>query len=274
MEVIEAVDGTLGLEIVTFPIDGPWVLLLLFEIADAVDVRRPESENAVLNVVDASLIVDMDDVGQDAPPPARGGRKVVDPPLSLRAVGVLERTDVTDDLGLVVVLITEGVLDPSGVPVGVRGVTFVISVLGSEFILVGVVGSMLPVTVERAVDAMEAELGVNFESGRGPEGTSGLFDSCVGVTLGLKLGLMLRVVPRISDLTDSAADTNPVFKLKFGSLSFCEGVTLLFIVFLLSTLARNKTESASGSTLLSVAPAGPVRREGVVVMVVVAGRAL
>jgi len=52
-------------------------------------------------------------------------------------------------------------------------------------------------------------------------------------------------------------------------------VTLLFIVFLLlSTLARNDTESASGSTLQSVAPAGPVRREGVIVVVfVVAGRA-
>lgn len=236
-------------------------------MVDAVDVRRPESENAVLNVVDASLIVDMDDVGRDAPPPAWGGRKVVDPPLSLRAVGVLERTDVTDDLGLVVVLITEGVLGPPGVPVGVRGVTFVISVLGSGFVLVGVVGSLLPVTVERAVDAMEAELGVSFESGRGPEGISGLFDSCVGVT-GLKLGLTFLFVPRTSDRTDNS---NPVCKLKFCSLSFCEGVTLLFIVFLLSTLARNETESASGSTLLSVAPAGPVRREGVVV--VCAGRA-
>jgi hypothetical protein len=63
----------------------------------------------------------------------------VDPPLNLRAMGILERTDVTKDLGLVVVLITEGVLDPPGVPVGVRGVTFVISVLGSGFVLVGVV---------------------------------------------------------------------------------------------------------------------------------------
>jgi hypothetical protein len=94
----------------------------------------------------------------------------------------------------------------------------------------------------------------------------------VGVTLGLKLGLTLLVAPRTSDLTDSAADPNPVFKLKFCSLSFCEGVTLLFIVFLLSTLAHNETESASGSSLLSFAPAGSVRREGVV-MVVVAGRA-
>jgi len=229
-------------------------------MVDAVDVRRPESENAVLNVVDASLIVDMDDVGRGdvvpppPPPPPPGGRKVVDPPLSLRPVGVLERTD---DLGLlvVVVLITEGVLDPPGVGV-VRGVTLVISVLGRGFVFVGVVGSL------RVVDAIEAELGVNFESGRGPpeeeeEDISGLFDSCVGVTLGLKLGLPF---------------PNPIFKLKFCSpLSFCEGVILLFIVFLLSTLARNETESASGSTLLSVAPAGPVRREGVIV--VVAGRA-
>jgi hypothetical protein len=85
-------------------------------------------------------------------------------------------------------------------------------VSGSGFVLVGVVGSLLPVTVERAVDAIEAELGVNFESGRGPEGISGLFNSCVDVTLGLKLGLTFLVAPRTSDLTDSAADPNPVFK--------------------------------------------------------------
>jgi len=59
-------------------------------------------------------------------------------------------------------------------------------VLGSGVVLVGVVGSLLPVTVERAVDAMEAKLGASFESGRGPEGISGLLYSCVGVT-GLKV---------------------------------------------------------------------------------------
>ena len=81
MEVTEAVDGTLGLEMVIFPIDGPCVLLLLFDMVDdAVDVRRPVSECAVLKVVEASLIVDMDEVGLDAPPPvAGGGRKLVDP---------------------------------------------------------------------------------------------------------------------------------------------------------------------------------------------------
>jgi hypothetical protein len=46
------------------------------------------------------------------------------------------------------VLITEGVPDPPGVPIDVRGVTFVISDLRSGFVLVGVVGSMLPVTVD------------------------------------------------------------------------------------------------------------------------------
>jgi hypothetical protein len=76
-------------------------------------------KNVVLNVVNASLIVDLDVVERDVPPPG-GGLKVVGSTLNLRAVGVLERTDVTEGLGLVVVLITGGVL---GVPVGIRGVT-------------------------------------------------------------------------------------------------------------------------------------------------------
>ena len=63
-----------------------------------------------------------------------GGRKVIDPPLSLRAGGVLEHTDVMEDLGLVIVLITEGILDPPGVTVSVRGVTFIIGVLGSGLV--------------------------------------------------------------------------------------------------------------------------------------------
>jgi hypothetical protein len=58
----------------------------------------------------------------------------VDPLRSLRVGDVLEHTDVTEDLGLVVVLITEGVLDPPGVPVGVRGVTFVMGIAGSRFV--------------------------------------------------------------------------------------------------------------------------------------------
>lgn len=100
VEAIEdAVDGTLGLEIVIFPIEGPWVLLLLFDIVDAVDVRRPpplplverwKSEWALLNVVDASLVVDRDDVGRAAPFP--GGRRLA-PALDFRDVGVLERTE-------------------------------------------------------------------------------------------------------------------------------------------------------------------------------------
>jgi hypothetical protein len=74
------------------------------------------------------------------------------------------------------VLITEGDL-------GIRGVTFVI---GNGL---GVVGSqLLVVLVLMAVDRTEAELGVNFESGCGPEGISGHFDSSVGLSLGLKLG--------------------------------------------------------------------------------------
>jgi hypothetical protein len=43
---------------------------------------------------------------------------------------------------------------------------------------------------------------------------------------------------------------------------------LLLVVFLLSTLARSDTESASVSTLLRVAPAAPVRRGGVIVAAV------
>jgi hypothetical protein len=86
----------------------------------------------------------------------------------------MEVTDGADDLGL----ITDGVLDPDGV----RGVTFVINVLGSGGAFVGVTESL--VSVDRAaVEVIDAELGVNFESGRGPDGIlSGLFDSCVGVT--------------------------------------------------------------------------------------------
>lgn len=68
-----------------------------------------------------------------------------------------------------------------------------------------------------------------------------------------------------TDLTELALDPKP--KLKLCSLSLCEGVMLRFIVFRLSTLARKDTESASASTLLSVAPAAPVRLGGVIVVV-------
>ena len=177
-------------------------------------------------------------------------------------MGVLARTEEATegeiDLGLVVVLMTE-VLDvlPDG---EVRGVTFVISVLGSGCVLVGVVGSSWRAETETKEE--EAELGVNFESGLGPEV---IFDSWVGVTL----GLTLLATPLLTEPA-AVAPPNPTFRL--SSLSFWEGVTLLFIVFRLSTLARNETESASGSTLLNVAPAEPVLREGEGV-VVVFGRA-
>jgi hypothetical protein len=53
---------------VTVPIEGPCVLLLLLsEIVDAVDVRRFVLDNPDLNVVDASLIVDMDDMVTGCP---------------------------------------------------------------------------------------------------------------------------------------------------------------------------------------------------------------
>lgn len=73
-------------------------------------------------MVEVSLAVDKDDVGRGAPV---GGRRVKEPPLN--AVGVLDRTDLTDganDLGLLP--ITEG-LEPVCVT---RGVTLVISVFG------------------------------------------------------------------------------------------------------------------------------------------------
>jgi hypothetical protein len=83
-----------------------------------------------------------------------------------------------------VVLIKEGVLVE-----GVRGVTFVINVLGSGGVdFVGVVMSPPPPLVSdsvdravevEAVEITDAELGVNFESGRGPDGISGFFDSGV-----------------------------------------------------------------------------------------------
>jgi len=102
--------------------------------------------------------------------------------------------------------------------------------------------------------AIEAELGVNFESGRGPDMISNLF-----VSPAPALTLILLAI----DLTEFALDPTP--KLKLCSLSLCEGVMLLFIVFLLSTLARKDTESASASTLLRVAfaAAPPTPREPV-----------
>lgn len=39
-EVADAVDGTLGLVSVIFPVEGPCVLLLLLDMVDATDVRR------------------------------------------------------------------------------------------------------------------------------------------------------------------------------------------------------------------------------------------
>ena len=61
-------------------------------------------------------------------------------------------------------------------------------------------------------------------------------------------------------------DPSPAPRLRLCSLSLCEGVMLLLVVFLLSTLARSDTESASASTLLRVAPAAPVRRGGDIVL--------
>lgn len=167
----------------------------------------------------------MDDVGRDPPV---GGRRVEEPPL--RVVGVLDRTDVTDgasDLGLV--LTTEEGLGPVCIT---RGVTLVISVLdvGDAF------GVVSPITVDRVeVVVTDVELGVSFESGRGPKVRSGLFEAMPGA-------VAVEVVLLATDLTELADE-----------FSRCEGVMLRFIVFRLSTLARKDTESASGSTLLSVA---------------------
>jgi hypothetical protein len=82
----------------------------------------------------------------------------------------IEHTEATEDLGLLVALVTESVLDTPGVLVGVRGVTFVIGIVGNGIAFVGVVGLLLPVTVDRSMKAIEAELGVDFESGCDPEG--------------------------------------------------------------------------------------------------------
>lgn len=76
----------------------------------------------------------------------------------------IEHTEATEDLGLLVALVTESVLDTPGVLVGVRGVTFVIGIVGNGIAFVGVVGLLLPVTVDRSMKAIEAELGVDFES--------------------------------------------------------------------------------------------------------------
>jgi hypothetical protein len=97
-----------------------------------------------------------------------------------RAVGVLERTDDVrdgvdnlDPAGVVLlVLITECVLGAVVPAMDVCRVTLVTRVLGG---LVGVVGSLVD-RVEMT-DANEAELGVNFESGCGPDGIhTDLFD--------------------------------------------------------------------------------------------------
>ena len=242
----DAADGTRGREIVSLPV---CVLVLPADMVDAVDVRREpadkcKSDWTLLYVVDASLVVDRDDVGLEA---TVGGRRLVeDPPppmmLDFRAVGVLERTDDTidgaDDLGLragdVVVLNIDE--DRKDAVDGVRGVTFVSSVFVSGG--GGVLGSR---TDERWVVWMDAELGANFESGRGPDGRSGRFDSGVGVA---GLGT---VVLRAMDRTELALDP----MVRFCSL--CEGVTLCFVVLRVSTLARIDPESASTSTWLRVA---------------------
>lgn len=141
-----------------------------------------------MKVVDASLAVDIADVGRDTPVVV-GGRRLVDPSVGFLEVGVLERkdgvTDGAEDFGRALwVLIMEGVLDPAGEPPdGVRGVTFVIRVLVSGGVFVGVVavvestavvGTNVEVVVGLVgVDTIEAELGVNFESGRGPTVRSG-----------------------------------------------------------------------------------------------------
>jgi hypothetical protein len=82
-----------------------------------------------------------------------------------------------------------------------------------------------------------------------------VFDSGVGI-----VGVAFALVLLAKDLTELAPDAKASAKLKLVSLSLCEGVTLLFIELLLSTLARREdTESVSWSTLLSIAPAAPVR---------------
>ena len=53
-----------------------------------------------------------------------------------------------------------------------------------------------------------------------------------------------------TDLTELVLELNPIPKFRLCSL--WEGVTLLFVVFLLSALARNDTKSASAATLLKV----------------------
>ena len=92
------------------------------------------------------------------------------PGLGFRAVGILERMDDAmdgaDNLGLVgvmlLMLIMECILGVVVLAMEVRGVTLVMRVLGG---FVGVVGSLVEVT-----DTNKAELGVNFKSGRGPDG--------------------------------------------------------------------------------------------------------
>lgn len=104
---------------------------------------------------------------------------------------------------------------------------------------------------------IDAELGVSFESGRGPKVRSGLFEDTPGI-------VVVDVVLLATDLTELADE--------FKFCSRCEGVMLRFIVFRLSTLARKDTESASVSTLISVArrpgrvgtPLGGVDGEGLI----------
>jgi hypothetical protein len=269
LELRDAVDCTRGLEIVTF-VTTPWpccVLLLLF---DAVDVRRPTpaSDCALLNVVDASLAVDIADVGRVVNV-CVGGRRLAGPPLSflvLGPVGVLARREGlmegADDLGLMllVALTIDGVLELAGVPDGgVRGVTFVMSVLerGGGVVFVGVVvPAVLDESSRRCCEGvMDDGLGVSFESGRGPD-TKCLFDSCVGVDI-FDAPLTLLAT---EDLTDAAVLTVRLL------LSFCaEGVMLRFTVLRLSTLARRDTESASVSGVLLYVVDVP-RRVGVVII--------
>lgn len=112
-------------------------------------------------------------------------------------------------LVVLALLIIDGVLPAAPMEEGMRGVTFVTSVLGSG----GVIFVVSSAVDDRAITAgavddelaIDTELGVNFESGRAPDATSTLSISYVPVPAPLVLEFILLA----TDLTELALELNP-----------------------------------------------------------------
>lgn len=98
-EIKEVVEGSRDLAI--FGVEGPVVLMLMVETVDVPDVLREgdaesarSSEFAVLNVVEASLVLDIVESGRDG---LDDGRSVVGP-AGVVTVRIVDACDLTDEI--------------------------------------------------------------------------------------------------------------------------------------------------------------------------------